>query len=81
MPLPVATSLVREATGHETSALELPPAAGTILPDLDAADVRTLDLSATSPLLHEGRWLAASAEDDLFEEALVGRARRRRALR
>lgn len=72
VPLPVATWLIREATGHGTSALELPPDAGAILPGLGADDVRTLDLSPTSPLLHEGRWLAASAEDDLFDEALVG---------
>ena len=70
VPLPVATALVRAATGHARSALALPPG-GALLPELDAAAVRSVDLSPTSPLLHEGRWLAASVEDDLFAHAVV----------
>lgn len=69
VPLPVATALVRAATGHASSAVAL-PSATALLPDLDAADVRIVDLSPASPLLHEGRWAAASAEDDLFAEAV-----------
>ena len=67
VPLPVATALVRTTTGHDESPLALPPAAA-LLPDLDAADVRIVDLSPTSPLLHEGRWEAASIEDDLLSQ-------------
>ena len=70
VPLPVATALVRRMTGHSTPPLELPPALA-LLPALAAADVRTLDLSPTSAALHDGRWLAASVEDELFEEGLV----------
>lgn len=71
VPLPVATALVRAATGQSPSPLALPRAVD-LLPALAAADVRTLDLSPTSAALHDGRWLAASVEDELFEEALVG---------
>ena len=69
VPLPVATALVRSATGHSTPPLEL-PAAVPLLPTLQAAEVRVVDFSPTSPALHEGRWLAASAERDLLTEAL-----------
>lgn len=69
LPLTVATALVRAASGHSVSSLELPRAM-SLLPALDAATVRTLDLSPTSPALHDGRWLSATVEDELFEEAL-----------
>ncbi len=69
VPLAVATALVRAASGHSVSPLELPRAM-SLLPALDAATVRTLDLSPTSAALHDGRWLSATAEDELFEEAL-----------
>ncbi|MET0828584.1 MAG: aminotransferase [Microbacterium sp.] len=71
VPLPVATALVRAAIGHAVAPLD-PAAGAALLPGLDAARVRTVDLSATSAALHDGRWLAASAEDDLFDEALAG---------
>jgi len=70
VPLPVATALVRGVTGHGFSSLELPRAV-SLLPGLEAADVRTVDLSPTSAALHDGRWLAASIEDELFDEALL----------
>jgi 4-aminobutyrate aminotransferase-like enzyme/Ser/Thr protein kinase RdoA (MazF antagonist) len=69
VPLAVATALVRAASGYSVSPLELPRAT-PLLPSLDAAAVRTLDLSPTCPALHDGRWLSATAEHELFEEAL-----------
>jgi 4-aminobutyrate aminotransferase-like enzyme/Ser/Thr protein kinase RdoA (MazF antagonist) len=73
VPLEVATALVRAATGHAVEPLAL-PSSSVLLPGLDAADVAVVDLSATSPALHEGRWLSASAEDAVFSAALAGRA-------
>lgn len=70
VPLAVATALVRAATGHAVAPLTLPPAA-SLLPSLATAGVQTADFSPTSPLLHEGRWLAASAEDDVFAALLT----------
>ncbi|MET0828804.1 MAG: phosphotransferase, partial [Microbacterium sp.] len=69
VPLRVAAALVRAATGNSTPPLELPPAV-VLLPDLRTAEIRTADFSPTSPALHEGRWLAASAERDLWTETL-----------
>lgn len=70
VPLPVATALVRTATGRPTAPLDLPPSV-PLLPALPSADVRVVDFSPTSPSLHEGRWLSASVEDDLLDEALL----------
>ncbi|SFS09356.1 hydroxylysine kinase /5-phosphonooxy-L-lysine phospho-lyase apoenzyme [Microbacterium sp. cf046] len=69
VPLPVATALVRAYTGHTAAPLDVTGEA--LLPGLTAADVRVVDLSAASPALHDGRWLAASAEDDLFVESVA----------
>ncbi len=71
VPLEVATALVRATTGHAVFPFE-PPRPMVLLPGLAAADVMAVDLSATSPALHEGRWLEASAEDDVFSAALAG---------
>jgi 4-aminobutyrate aminotransferase-like enzyme/Ser/Thr protein kinase RdoA (MazF antagonist) len=67
VPLPVATALVRAATGHSAVPLDL-PASLPLLPGLDT--VRVVDFSPKSPALHDGRWLSASVESDLLEEAL-----------
>lgn len=74
LPLPVATALVRRAAGGTPAALAL-PAHGPLLSGIDRAEVAVLDLSATSPLLHEGRWLADGMESALAAEALAGGAR------
>lgn len=63
VPLEVATALVRAATGHETVTLDL-PASSPLLSN--SPSVSIVDLSPTSPLLDEGRWLSDSAEDELF---------------
>ena len=73
VPLPVATALVRSETGHAQPVLAL-PSATALLPGLDAAAVRIVDLSPTSPLLHDGRWESASIEDDLLTQAAAGAA-------
>jgi 4-aminobutyrate aminotransferase-like enzyme/Ser/Thr protein kinase RdoA (MazF antagonist) len=61
VPLAVGTALVRLAVGAEPRWLEL-PAHGPLLAGASGSDVTVLDLSATSPGLHEGRWLDADAE-------------------
>jgi 4-aminobutyrate aminotransferase-like enzyme/Ser/Thr protein kinase RdoA (MazF antagonist) len=73
VPLPVATALVRAATGQTVAPLYA-DGGTTLLAALDDEDVRTIDLSADSAALHEGRWLSASAEEGVFEAALHGRA-------
>ncbi len=70
VPLEVATALVRATTGHEVFPFE-PSAATALLPALRSADVRTVDFSATSRALHDGRWLSADAEDEAFDAALA----------
>lgn len=69
VPLAVATALVAAATGRVPGPLTLPPGLA-LLPGLDADDVTIADLSPTSALLHEGRWLAASAEEDVMSGCL-----------
>jgi 4-aminobutyrate aminotransferase-like enzyme/Ser/Thr protein kinase RdoA (MazF antagonist) len=61
VPLEVGTALVQLAVGAEPERLAL-PAHRTLLTGAIASDVTVLDLSATSPGLHEGRWLEAEAE-------------------
>ncbi|MDQ0575926.1 aminotransferase [Agromyces albus] len=73
LPLPVATALVRSATGHEARQVALPEER-RLLPDLDPGSVAVLDLSPTSPLLHEGRWLDANAEPELAASAIAAGA-------
>ena len=62
LPVEVATAALRDLLG-------LPPrlvAIGALLPLLTGlGDVEVLDLSTTSPLLHDGDWLAADAETTL----------------
>jgi 4-aminobutyrate aminotransferase-like enzyme/Ser/Thr protein kinase RdoA (MazF antagonist) len=65
LPLAVATTLVRRAAGVETEPLATP--AGRLLPPGTTPGV--VDLSVTSPLLGEGRWLAADAEGSILREA------------
>ncbi|HET8927275.1 MAG TPA: aminotransferase, partial [Microbacterium sp.] len=67
VPLPVATALVRRAVGRDPVPLAL-PAHRPMLADVSGVEV--LDLSATSPLLHEGRWLDDDVEAALVAEAL-----------
>lgn len=67
VPLDVATALVRSAVGLAVDAVAVPEGR-PLFPALRGAAV--VDLSPTSPLLHEGRWLTASIEEDLFADAL-----------
>ena len=73
VPLDVATALVLQTLGQSVPEPVLPPAQ-PLLPWLTADDVVVADLSPTSPHLHEGRWLAASAEHDVMSGCL-GHAR------
>jgi len=65
----VATALVLDTLGLPRERPRL-PSGRSLLPSLVAADVAVLDLSATSPALHEGRWLSSEAETELAAEAL-----------
>nr|BFF12171.1 hypothetical protein GCM10025699_34740 [Microbacterium flavescens] len=69
VPLQVANALVARAVGRSAATPEL-PAGQALLPWLTAEDVVMADLSPTSPHLHEGRWLAASAEEDVLSGCL-----------
>ncbi|WP_374311570.1 aminotransferase [Microbacterium sp.] len=69
VPLEVATALVAAATGRAADPLALPPGQA-LLPRLGPGEVAVADLSPTSPALHEGRWLAASAEADVMSGCL-----------
>ena len=73
VPLRVGTALVQRAAGTDIPALALPE--GTRLVRVPDDTVTVLDLSATSPLLHEGRWLDDDAESALAAAALDGGAR------
>lgn len=74
LPLPVSAALVAAATGVDVARATLPPAAAPLVAALDPASVTLLDLSPTSPLLHEGRWLDPHAEADLTAAALAAGA-------
>ncbi|MFT4220661.1 MAG: aminotransferase [Microbacterium sp.] len=74
VPLAVGTALVRRAVGADAAGLAL-PRHGALLAGVDAAEVAVLDLSAASPLLHEGRWLVDGVETTLAAEALDAGAR------
>lgn len=73
VPMRVGTALVHRAAGADIRALVLPE--GTRLVRVPAGTVTVLDLSATSPLLHEGRWLDDDAEPVLAGDALDAGAR------
>ena len=73
VPLRVGTALVQRAAGTDIPALALPE--GTRLVRVPDDTVAVLDLSATSSLLHEGRWLDDDAESALAAAALDGGAR------
>ena len=77
VPMPVASALVAAAIGHagedttgDTGSVRL-PAHGPLLEGVTDADVTVLDFSATSPELHEGRWLFGDAEADIAAAALA----------
>ena len=72
VPPAVATALVRRTAGARAAVLGL-PAHRPMLADPSGVDV--LDLSATSPLLHEGRWLRDGAEAELAAALLEDGAR------
>lgn len=72
VPLPVATELVLRATGRPSESPVL-PAFVPLLPSLAPADIAVLDLSATSPALHEGRWRRPDAEAEVIAQALTTR--------
>lgn len=65
VPLEIATALVAEALGSPPAPVTLPGGVPLLplLPGLAGHDVVVADLSPTSPLLHDGRWLEASAEE------------------
>lgn len=73
VPLPVATALVLAAIGEQPDEVRL-PAHVPLVPALAAGDIAVLDYSATSPGLHEGRWLDPEIEGDLAAAALAGGA-------
>ena len=60
--------------GEEVDELRL-PAHVPLIPALAADDIAVLDYSATSPGLHEGRWLDPEVEGELAAEALGRGAR------
>lgn len=73
VPLKVGTALVLSDAGYEVATPRLPrnvPLAPALAPET----IAVLDFSATSPLLHDGRWLDDDAEADLAAEALAGGA-------
>jgi 4-aminobutyrate aminotransferase-like enzyme/Ser/Thr protein kinase RdoA (MazF antagonist) len=73
VPLPVATALVRRAVGADAVTL-VAAATAPLLPDVSPASIAVVDLSPTSPLLHEGRWLRADIEAELARDALAAGA-------
>ncbi|MFT4230462.1 MAG: aminotransferase class III-fold pyridoxal phosphate-dependent enzyme, partial [Microbacterium sp.] len=78
VPLRVGTALARLAAGSEVTPLALPapaPAPAAMLAGVRPDEIAVLDLSATSPLLHEGRWLDDDVEAALAAEALSAGAR------
>ncbi|WP_308798891.1 aminotransferase [Agromyces silvae] len=75
VPLPVASALVAAAIASASDAsvadrLRL-PAHGHLLDGVTTDHVTVLDLSATSPALHEGRWLEADIEGRIAAAALA----------
>jgi 4-aminobutyrate aminotransferase-like enzyme/Ser/Thr protein kinase RdoA (MazF antagonist) len=60
-------------SGEHGSALQLPEH-GPLLDGISADQVVVLDLSATSPALHEGRWLEADIEARIADAALTADA-------
>lgn len=87
VPLPVASALVAEALGQPDTGnsrlaeqadatnghgdpLHL-PAHGPLLAGIGADEIAVLDLSATSPALHEGRWLESDVEARIAAAALA----------
>jgi 4-aminobutyrate aminotransferase-like enzyme/Ser/Thr protein kinase RdoA (MazF antagonist) len=73
IPTTVATALVRQTVGLAIERPGLPPFQ-PLVPDLIGAPVTMLDLSPTSPALHQGRWRAPDVERDLAAEALASGA-------
>jgi 4-aminobutyrate aminotransferase-like enzyme/Ser/Thr protein kinase RdoA (MazF antagonist) len=75
VPLAVAGALVADAVsvgaGPSDAKLRL-PSHGPLLDGIDPGDVVLLDLSATSPALHEGRWLESDIEARIAQAALAG---------
>ena len=62
LPAEVATAALRQALRRP----RVPAATGVLVPLLpDLADLEVIDLSTTSPLLQDGGWLAANAEQAL----------------
>ncbi|HEU0194858.1 MAG TPA: phosphotransferase, partial [Gaiellales bacterium] len=68
LPAALAEAAIEDAIGGVD---ETVPAAGfgQLFPELTAEAVATLDLSPSSDLLEEGRWLEAGIEDRLFAAA------------
>jgi len=70
VPLAVATALVFAATGQTLDPFVPPAPSAPLLSRSTSGDVAVADLSATSPALHEGRWLEDRAEDDVMDGCL-----------
>jgi len=73
LPLAVATALVLQSLGFETTAPVLTDATPLFTP-IPGERVVTLDLAAASPALHTGRWTEPGIESTLAEEALAAGA-------
>jgi len=69
LPIAVATALVLQALGFETATPTLTDATPLFAPT-PGDRVVTLDLSAASPALHNGRWTEPDVERALAAEAL-----------
>jgi Ser/Thr protein kinase RdoA (MazF antagonist) len=69
VPMEVMTELLRRALGRPTSPVRCPQPQAALLPSLSGPAV-SMDLSATSELLHAGRWTEPGAERELGEALL-----------
>jgi 4-aminobutyrate aminotransferase-like enzyme/Ser/Thr protein kinase RdoA (MazF antagonist) len=69
VPMEVMTELLRRALGRPASRVRCPRPQAALLPSLSGPAV-PMDLSATSELLHAGRWTDPDAERDLAQALL-----------
>jgi 4-aminobutyrate aminotransferase-like enzyme/Ser/Thr protein kinase RdoA (MazF antagonist) len=69
VPMEVMTELLRRALGRPASPVQCPQPQAALLPSLSGPAV-SMDLSATSELLHTGRWTEPGAERRLGEALL-----------
>jgi 4-aminobutyrate aminotransferase-like enzyme/Ser/Thr protein kinase RdoA (MazF antagonist) len=74
VPTVDAARAAADVARHAAGAVRL-PAHGPLLHGIGADEIAVLDLSATSPALHEGRWLESDAESRIAAAALAEPAR------